>query len=91
MVTHDVKTGIYCQSLPSSFGIGELASNFGCGLPKEQSSMKIIFNAVWQTPKQKGPKKKGSKKIWTLIKLAIKVCNVVLKLLEFVFDEGDSA
>lgn len=53
--------------------------------------MKIIFNVVWQSLKERKPEEKNRSKTWALIKLLMKVGVVVWKILKFFFNEGDSA
>lgn len=54
--------------------------------------MKVnFFNVVWQSLKERNPEKKDGKKTFTWLKLLLRVCVFVWKLLKFFFDEADSA
>lgn len=53
--------------------------------------MKVIFNVVWQSLKERKPEEKSRSKTWVLIKWLIKIGVLVWKMLKFFFDEGDSA
>ncbi|MCC1498312.1 hypothetical protein [Alcanivorax sp. 1008] len=50
-----------------------------------------FFNVVWQTLKERKPKKKDRSKTWTLLKWLLRVCVFVWKMLRIFFDEGGAS